>query len=112
MSETSTVPTGEVRYELRFYHRPIEEIMSPQPFFHPDSGTVRFWVPVDGVLVGASIGKHVLHYRWQAQTNDDDPLATYHANAEEIHAAVRRRVATGSIEPVMLRDLDVRAMRM
>ena len=83
-----------------------------QPFFHQDSGTVRFWVPVDGLLVGASIAKHVLHYRWQPHMTDDDPLATYQANAAEIHAAVRRRVATGSIEPVMLRDLDVRAMRM
>jgi hypothetical protein len=27
----------------------------------------------------------------------------------EIHAAVRRRVAKGSIEPVMLRDADIQA---
>jgi len=83
--------------------------MSQEPFFHAASGAVRFWVLVDGLLVGATIGKETLHYRWQADNNDDDPLATYLANAAEIHAAVRSRVAGGSIEPVMLRDPDVRA---
>jgi hypothetical protein len=32
-------------------------------FFHLPSGAVRFWVLVDGVSIGASIGKEVLHYR-------------------------------------------------
>ena len=80
-----------------------------EPFFHLPSGTVRFWVLVDGVPVGASIRKETLHYRWRAQVNDDDPLETYMANAAEIADAVRRRVAGGSIEPVMLRDPDVPA---
>jgi hypothetical protein len=84
--------------------------MSTDPaFFHLPSGTVRFWVLVDGVSVGASIGKAVLHYRYFPNATDDDPLATYMANATEIDAAVRRRVAGGSTEPVMLRDPDVRA---
>ncbi|MBW8830593.1 MAG: DUF1488 family protein [Burkholderiales bacterium] len=83
--------------------------MSQQPFFHDASGTVRFWVAIDDMLVGASIGKETLHYRYQPQRTDDDPLATYTANAAEIDAAVRRRVANGSREPVMLRDPDVRA---
>lgn len=83
--------------------------MSHDPFFHEISGTVRFWVLVDDLLVGASIGKETLHYRYKAHMNDDDPLATYAQNAAEIHAAVRRRVAAGSREPVMLRDPDVRA---
>jgi len=82
--------------------------MSTEPFFHNDSGAVRFWVDVDGLTVGATIGKETLHYRYAAQRTDDEPLATYLANAAEIHAAVRRRVAKGSIEPVMLRELDVR----
>jgi hypothetical protein len=82
--------------------------MSQAPFFDLGSGTVRFWVLIDDLPVGATIGKETLHYRWQAHANDDDPLATYLANADEIHAAVRRRVAGGSIEPVMLRDSDVR----
>lgn len=87
---------------------PFEMHMSQPPFFHPTSGTVRFWVLVDDRLVGASIGKEALHYRYSPQTTDDDPLATYTRNAAEIDAAVRRRVATGSREPVMLRDWDVR----
>ena len=82
--------------------------MAQEPFFHQPSGTVRFWVLVDDVLVGASIGKETLHYRYHANRTDDDPLATYLANAAEIDAAVRRRVAGGSTEPVMLRDPDVR----
>jgi hypothetical protein len=83
--------------------------MSDPAFFHLPSGTVRFCVLVDGLLVGASIGKEVLHYRYRPDATDDDPLATYCANAAEIDAAVRRRVAGGSTEPVMLRDADVRA---
>jgi Protein of unknown function (DUF1488) len=84
--------------------------MSQEPFFHAASGTIRFWVMVDDQLVGASISKETLHYRYKAHASDDDPLVTYTANAAEIDAAVRRRVAGGSREPVMLRDPDVRAM--
>jgi hypothetical protein len=83
--------------------------MSQEPFFHQPSGTVRFWVLVDDVLVGAMIGKATLHYRYHPNRSDDDPLETYLANAAEIDEAVRRRVATGSSEPVMLRDPDIRA---
>jgi hypothetical protein len=82
--------------------------MSLSPFFHEASGAIRFWVLVDDLLVGASIGKETLHYRYRAQRTDDEPLATYLANSTEIDAAVRRRVATGSIEPVMLREADLR----
>lgn len=82
--------------------------MSHDPFFHDSSGTVRFWVPVDEQLVGASIGKETLHYRYKAHANGDDPMVTYTQNEAEIHEAVRRRVAAGAREPVMLRDADVR----
>jgi len=84
--------------------------MSQDPFFHEASGTVRFWVQVDDQLIGASIRKETLHYRFQAHASNDDPLTTYTANANEIGDAVRRRVAAGSVEPVMLRDPDVRAI--
>jgi hypothetical protein len=50
-----------------------------------------------------------LHYRYKPHMKDDDPLVTYVQNSAEIDAAVRRRVALGSREPVMLRDGDVRA---
>jgi hypothetical protein len=81
---------------------------SPSPFFHEDSGAVRFWVQVGDAFVGATIGKVTLHYRYEPRRTDDDALATYLAHADEIDAAVRRRVAAGSREPVMLRDWDVR----
>lgn len=83
--------------------------MPNAPYFDLSSGRVRFWVQVDDLPVGATIGKETLHYRYHPQRTDDDPLATYLQNAAEIDAAVRRRVAGGSREPVMLRDPDVRA---
>ena len=84
--------------------------MIPEPFFHLASGTVRFWVLVDDQYVGASIRHDVLHYRYHPNQADDDPLATYAENAAELHAAVQRRVAKGSIEPVMLRGPDLQAV--
>jgi Protein of unknown function (DUF1488) len=82
--------------------------MSQEPYFHEPTGSVRFWVLVDDELVGATIRRETLHYRYQAHMTDDDPLQTYSANSADIDAAVRRRVAAGSREPVMLRDFDVR----
>jgi hypothetical protein len=83
--------------------------MSHTPFFHQPSGTVRFWVEVDDQLVGASISRQTLHYRYKLNATEEDPLVTYTQNIAEIHAAVVRRLAVGSREPVMLRDPDVRA---
>jgi hypothetical protein len=82
---------------------------TPEPFLHLPSGTVRFWVLVNGRFVGSSIRREVLHYRYHPTRTDDDPMATYAVNLAEIHAAVQRRVAKGSIEPVMLRDADIQA---
>lgn len=84
--------------------------MVDAPFFHPESGTVRFWVVVDGEAIRASIGKETLHYRYKSQQTDDDPLLTYTQHASEIEAAVRRRLAAGSREPVMLRDFDLKVL--
>ena len=86
-----------------------EEAPTREAFFHLPSGTVRFWVLVNGQFVGSSIRREILHYRYHATQTDDDPMVTYAANMAEIHAAVRRRVAKGSIEPVMLRDADIQA---
>jgi hypothetical protein len=85
------------------------EAPTPEPFFHLPSGTVRFWVLVEGQFVGCSIRREVLHYRYHATRTDDDPMVTYAANLVDLHAAVRQRVARGSIEPVMLREADIRA---
>jgi hypothetical protein len=79
------------------------------PFFHESSGTVRFWVPIDSGLMGASVGVATLHRRYRPTASDDDPVETLRANLADIEAAVRRRVAQGSIEPVMLREYDLRA---
>lgn len=81
--------------------------MSNPPFFHESSGTVRFWVLIDGQAVGASIGKETLHYCYSPTASDDLPLDTFERHLEEIDAAVRRRVTGGSVEPVMLRDADL-----
>jgi hypothetical protein len=84
--------------------------MSDSPFFHEASATVRFWILVDGQPFGASVGRDALHHRYRPTTHDDDPLETYRANAADIEAAVRRRVAQGSREPVLLREYDLRAL--
>lgn len=86
----------------------LASLMSQPPYFHEDSGAVRFWVAVEGALIGASVRRDVLYYRFRPQDRGADPLATYLAHAEDIDAAVRRRVAQGSIEPVMLREFDLR----
>ena len=64
---------------------------------------------VDGKPLGASVGREALHYVFRANVQGDDPLETYQAHAAEIEAAVRRRLAQGSREPVMLREYDLRA---
>lgn len=77
----------------------------PAAFFHEDSGAVRFWVRThQGTFVGASIRKDVLHFRFRAVTDGVDALSVYAAHRREIDAAVLRRIADGSIEPVILRE--------
>jgi len=81
--------------------------MPPNPFYHQDSEAVRFWVPVADGFVGASIRRAVLQYRFRPPGSGEEPIETYARHAAEIGAAVQRRVALGSIEPVMLRDFDL-----
>lgn len=69
---------------------------------------MRFWVPINDQFVGASISRDTLHYRFRPNARDDDPMDTFTANTRDIHAAVQRRVAQGSIEPVMIREFDLR----
>ena len=81
----------------------------PESYFHDDSGSVRFWVRTDaGVVVGASIRKETLQYHYRVVIGGaKDALNTYGAYREEIDAAVMRRIAKGSIEPVMLCEPDL-----
>ncbi len=80
---------------------------SRAPEFHEESGAVRFWVLIDGALIGASISRQTLHYRYRPLERNEDPLQTYMSFALDIDEAVRRRVAKGSREPVMLREYDL-----
>lgn len=82
--------------------------MSDDAFLHEASDTVRFWVPIDGRAFGASVGRAALHHRYRPQAQGEDPLETLRANLPDIEAAVRRRVAQGALEPVMLREFDLR----
>jgi hypothetical protein len=82
--------------------------MPLQPaYFHADSGAVRFWVLIDGQEIGASVSRQTLHYSFRRDAQGDDPLETYKAYVDDLEAAVRRRVAKGSREPVMLREFDL-----
>jgi hypothetical protein len=83
---------------------------SSPPYYHADSEAVRFWVTMDdGASVGASIGTRTLRYRFNADVNEANALSIYIAHRDAIDAAVRRRVASGSIEPVMVREHDLPA---
>jgi hypothetical protein len=83
--------------------------MPHETYYDASAATVTFWVEVDGVPVRAIIGKATLHYRYQKNSSTDDPLVTYEQHAVEIGEAVRRRLAAGSREPIILRDRDVAA---
>ena len=77
-------------------------------FLHEASGTVRFWICIDDEMVGASVSPRSLQYRYRSTASNEDPLETYRANADHLEAAVRRRVAAGSLKPVLLREFDLR----
>lgn len=81
---------------------------APAAFHHNDSDAIRFWVPVADDFVGASIRRAVLQICFRPQGSDEEPMATYTRDAAELGAAVQRRVAKGSIEPVMPREFDLR----
>lgn len=88
----------------------MSDALPPAPHFHQESGALRFWVAVDdGRFIGASISAQTLHYRFKGELSGADAVLTYEAHRAAIDAAVQRRVAGGSIEPVMLREYDVGA---
>ena len=77
------------------------------PFFDELLRSVSFWVLIDARLVNASIRRETLHDCYRPTADNDDPLDTYKLHASEIDAAVHRRVAEGSVEPVVLRQFDL-----
>jgi hypothetical protein len=78
------------------------------PTFDESSDSVRFWVVIGENVLGATIGRLALHHHYRSKMQGDHPLDTFQANRAEIEAAVRRRYAQGSLEPVMLREYDLR----
>ncbi|MDE2371175.1 MAG: hypothetical protein KGN16_19560 [Burkholderiales bacterium] len=81
---------------------------SPPLEFHDESGTLRFWVLTPNrEWVGASLAKAVLHYRFGGKFDGSDAAVVYAAHRSVIEAAVLKRVAAGSREPVMLREHDL-----
>ena len=84
----------------------------PAAAFDPDSGVLRFWVAMPASPpMGAILSRQVLHYRFQGAMDGSDAVARYEAHRGEIDAAVVRRAAAGSIEPVMLRENDLPRLR-
>ena len=82
----------------------------PVAFFHPDSGTVRFWVNLpDGGQMGATISRETLHHRFNTGLGASEAMAAYESHRTLIDEAVRLRASRGSIEPVMLRESDLPA---
>ena len=82
--------------------------MIDPPFWHAESESVRFWVLVGAAWVGATISRRTLHHGFRPQATDEDPMETFRTFELDIHAAVRRRVTAGSLEPVMVREYDLR----
>jgi len=82
--------------------------MPPTAFFHTDSGAVRFWVEVAGIPVGASVSQTTLHHRFRPDAQGENPMDTFSAHRAELEGVVRRRVGQGAIEPVMLREHDLK----
>lgn len=82
--------------------------MLPAAFFHEGTGAVRFWVLNEaGEAMGAIISQQTLRYRFKGKDDGSDALVTYAAHREEIDQAALRRYASGSREPVMLREYDL-----
>lgn len=81
--------------------------MPSPPFFDRASSSVRFWVQIDADWVSASIGREVLHYFYCPNSLNEDPMATYQSNRQDIESAVRQRVAKGARQPVMVREPDL-----
>lgn len=81
---------------------------APAAYFHQDSETVRFWLPIADGSAGASVRSAVLRYRFRPAGSSEEPAEIYACLAAGLGAAVQRRVAQGSIEPVMLREFDLR----
>jgi hypothetical protein len=80
--------------------------MRPFPIFHDAARTVRFWVPVDGTSVCALVSGATLRCCFAPADPGRTVLAIFGAHLAELDEMVRRKVAAGFLEPVMLHDSD------
>ncbi|WP_349291383.1 hypothetical protein [Caenimonas sedimenti] len=64
---------------------------------------------VGDALVGASVSPLTLHYSYRPATPGEDAMETFRHNLPHLETVVRRRLASGSREPVMLREHDLRS---
>lgn len=85
--------------------------IDPPPFaphYHAQSESVRFCVRVGNRWIGASINRSVLHYALRPQAVGEDPLDTYRIHADLLSRVVTARVEDGALEPVLLREHEIR----
>lgn len=88
--------------------QPAAAASHPAASYHADSDSLRYWVVMPGqAAMGASVSRSVLHHRFKGAPDGSDALVVYAAHRAELEDAVRRRVALGSREPVIVRENDL-----
>jgi hypothetical protein len=80
--------------------------MRPFPIFHDAARTVRFWVPVNGTSVCAMVSDATLRCCFAPAQPGRTALSIFGAHLAELDEMVRRKIAAGFLEPVMLHDSD------
>ena len=73
---------------------------------HDAARTVRFWVPVNGISVCAIVDEATLRCCFVPPQPRESALSLVRKHQLELDDIVRRKVADGFLEPVMLHDSD------
>lgn len=68
--------------------------------------TVRFWVPVNGIAVCAVVEETTLRCCFAPPQPRESALSLVGTHQKELDDIVRRKIAAGAVEPVMLHDSD------
>lgn len=80
--------------------------MRPFAICHDVAHIVRFWVQVDGTPVCAMVSDNSLRCCFVPAQPRKAALLIFGEHLAELDEMVRRRIAAGSAEPVMLHDSD------
>ena len=80
--------------------------MRPFAICHDVAHIVRFWVQVDGVPVCAMVSETSLRCCFVPAQPRKGALTIFGEHLAELDEMVRRWIAAGSAEPVMLQDSD------